>query len=127
MLIFGLQNGDFMMNYFDINKSSKHILKDEKKILKKVSENFIKNNKKTPFSLIPWYDSGFMQSTKGDFFFDFNQKFPDAKIGDWCYVMAYFVSDKDEKTSFICMKGYEAYIYLNDKLVSMPDCIEEAN
>ncbi len=88
-------------NYFDISQSvSISCGDDDRYVLNTIANHFIGNHPDVPYQYKMDFDNGILCDKKGRYQFDFEQRFPEANVGDICAARGRIWSFHERSSNF---------------------------
>jgi rhamnogalacturonyl hydrolase YesR len=98
-----------------------------KKEAMKIAERYMRENKKEPLCLRPFYDDGIRRGSDYRYRADFNELFPNAKVGDEAQLRCVYVALCDETVGMTITLFGSARLLVRGKEVFKSDIFSERN
>ena len=95
-------------------------------VLKKTAYRYMELNPISEVSFKRWLDCGFVQDVNGLYDFDFDKKYPDARMGSICCIMTILEAQEDGVVNLACNPMRDSEIYINNTLVLKTTYPDEA-
>lgn len=89
------------MRYFDDEYSAAEAAQNTSDILELIAQRYLADNPPHPFVFHSFRTDGFFSTKEGRFYFDLNEKFPEASQGERAVVEAVFWQENERKEYFV--------------------------
>lgn len=99
---------------------------DIKEILRRISNRYMADHPWQTFGMRPYIGNIFQQEEDTCYLFDFDNKFPDAKDGSYCYAMSFVECEKEELFAVHMDARYCSQLYINGELICKTSVETEA-
>lgn len=87
-------------------------------VAKQISERYIADNPAFNVDLTAVYDNSFKYDSNGKIVIDFNNIYPDAKLGSYAYAFGYISANDNKFVGLSVSLMNEAHFYLNGELIA---------